>query len=57
MYAHLHPLTHPSTNDRTPTQYRVMHALYGHGVPVPKMFCFCNDDSVIGMRKYIHVYL
>jgi aminoglycoside phosphotransferase (APT) family kinase protein len=29
-------------------EYRVMHALAGSRVPVPRMHCLCDDTSVIG---------
>src|SRR5919197_4957059 len=29
-------------------EYRVMSALYGSDVPVPKTLCLCVDESVIG---------
>jgi aminoglycoside phosphotransferase (APT) family kinase protein len=34
-------------------EYRVMAALYGHGVPVPRMVALCEDESVIGRAFYV----
>ena len=34
-------------------EYRVMDALYGSEVPVPKMYALCEDVSVIGTKFYI----
>jgi len=34
-------------------EYRVMHALAGTGVPVPKMVLYCEDRSVIGTPFYV----
>ena len=34
-------------------EYRVMRALAGTGVPVPKMLCLCEDPSVIGAKFYL----
>jgi aminoglycoside phosphotransferase (APT) family kinase protein len=34
-------------------EYRVMTALEGSEVPVPKTFCLCQDDSVIGTAFYV----
>jgi aminoglycoside phosphotransferase (APT) family kinase protein len=34
-------------------EYRVMKALEGSAVPVPKMYCLCDDTSVIGTRFYV----
>jgi aminoglycoside phosphotransferase (APT) family kinase protein len=34
-------------------EYRVMAALAGTGVPVPKMYCLCEDTSVIGTKFYV----
>jgi len=37
-------------------EYRVMTALYGSGVPVPKTWCLCEDESVIGTAFYVMEY-
>jgi aminoglycoside phosphotransferase (APT) family kinase protein len=34
-------------------EYRVMAALAGHGVPVPRMHALCDDEAVIGRAFYI----
>lgn len=34
-------------------EYRVMHALWDTGVPVPKMYCLCEDTDVIGTKFYV----
>ena len=34
-------------------EYTVMRGLQGTDVPVPKMFCLCEDESVIGRAFYI----
>ena len=38
-------------------EYRVMKALADTGVPVPRMYALCEDDSVIGTAFYIMEYL
>ena len=34
-------------------EFAVMHALQGTGVPVAKMHCLCEDESVIGRAFYV----
>jgi len=34
-------------------EFRVLTALYGSAVPVPKPLCLCTDDSVIGTMFYL----
>ncbi len=34
-------------------EYRVMAALASSAVPVPRMYCLCEDSSVIGTKFYI----
>ena len=34
-------------------EYRVITALHGSGVPVPRTFCLCEDSSVIGTPFYV----
>lgn len=34
-------------------EYRVMHALRESAVPVPQMFLFCDDQSIIGREFYV----
>ena len=41
-----------------PYNSQVLQALGAHTkVPVPKVFCLCNDPSVIGTAFYIMEYL
>ncbi|MEN9806506.1 MAG: hypothetical protein RL756_1026 [Pseudomonadota bacterium] len=34
-------------------EHRVMHALAGSGVPVPRMITLCEDSSIIGTKFYV----
>ncbi len=34
-------------------EYRVMRALEGSGVPVPRMLCFCEDETLLGTPFYV----
>ncbi|HAL41603.1 MAG TPA: phosphotransferase family protein [Gammaproteobacteria bacterium] len=34
-------------------EYRVMHALWDTDVPVPKMYCLCEDPQIIGTKFYV----
>jgi len=34
-------------------EFKVMQGLQGTAVPVPKMFCLCEDESVIGRAFYV----
>lgn len=34
-------------------EFRVMRALHGSGVPVPRMHAYCNDPSVLGTAFFI----
>lgn len=38
-------------------EYKVIHALEKTDVPVPKAYCLCEDDSVIGTAFYIMEFL
>jgi aminoglycoside phosphotransferase (APT) family kinase protein len=38
-------------------EYRVMRALAGTAVPVPKVFALCEDDAVIGSAFYVMEFL
>ena len=38
-------------------EYRVMSALAGSGVPVPKTYHLCTDDTVIGSMFYLMEYV
>ena len=34
-------------------EYRVMRALFDTDVPVPKMYCLCEDTAIIGTKFYV----
>ena len=34
-------------------EYRVLKALHGSGVPVPAVYCLCEDAAVIGSAFYV----
>jgi aminoglycoside phosphotransferase (APT) family kinase protein len=34
-------------------EYRILHALQGTGVPVPRVHALCEDESVIGVAFYV----
>src|SRR4051794_10096746 len=38
-------------------EYKVMRGLAGTDVPVPRMFCLCEDESVIGRAFYVMEYM
>ncbi len=38
-------------------EYRVMKALQSSGVPVPRMFAYCNDESIVGTPFYLMEFL
>jgi aminoglycoside phosphotransferase (APT) family kinase protein len=38
-------------------EYRVMTALHSSEVPVPKTWCLCEDDAVIGTAFYVMEYV
>ncbi len=38
-------------------EYKVMQALAGTEVPVPRMYCLCEDESVIGRAFYIMEFM
>ena len=38
-------------------EYRVMKALHGSGVPVPRMFSYCEDESIVGTPFYLMEFL
>lgn len=38
-------------------EYRVMKALAGSGVPVPRMLAYCEDDSLLGTPFYVMEFL
>jgi aminoglycoside phosphotransferase (APT) family kinase protein len=38
-------------------EYAVMRGLHGTAVPVPRMYCLCEDESVIGRAFYVMEYM
>jgi len=38
-------------------EYRIIHALEKTDVPVPKAYCLCEDESVVGTPFYIMEFL
>jgi aminoglycoside phosphotransferase (APT) family kinase protein len=38
-------------------EFTVMHGLYGTDVPVPRMYCLCEDESIIGRAFYIMEFM
>ena len=38
-------------------EYRVMKALQGSSVPVPRMFAYCEDESIVGTPFYLMEFL
>jgi aminoglycoside phosphotransferase (APT) family kinase protein len=38
-------------------EFAVMSGLAGTGVPVPRMFCLCEDESVIGRAFYVMEFM
>lgn len=45
------------TAHKVDREYRIIHALEKTDVPVPKAYCLCEDDSVIGTAFYIMEFL
>ncbi|PTD12935.1 Acyl-CoA dehydrogenase family member 10 [Fusarium culmorum] len=45
------------TAHKVEREYRIMHALENTDVAVPKTYCLCEDDSVIGTPFYIMEFL
>ncbi|KAF1813607.1 APH-domain-containing protein [Eremomyces bilateralis CBS 781.70] len=45
------------TAHKVDREYRIIHALENTDVPVPKAYCLCEDDSVIGTAFYIMEFL
>lgn len=45
------------TAHKVEREYRVIHALEKTDVPVPKAYCLCEDDSVVGTPFYIMEFL
>jgi hypothetical protein len=50
-------LTCPQTAHKVDREYRIIHALENTDVPVPKAFCLCQDEKVIGTDFYIMEFL
>jgi len=46
-----------STAHAVDREFRVLKALYGSGVPVPRVYCLCMDDDVIGSAFYVRKLL
>ena len=46
-----------SASHQVEREYKAMHALRSSIVPVPNVFCLCEDDSVIGTPFYIMEFL
>jgi aminoglycoside phosphotransferase (APT) family kinase protein len=38
-------------------EFKVMRGLAGTGVPVPRMYCLCEDESVIGRAFYVMEFM
>lgn len=45
------------TAHKVEREYRILHALQDTDVPVPKVYCLCEDESVIGSKFYIMEFL
>ncbi|KAI6770023.1 hypothetical protein HG530_004652 [Fusarium avenaceum] len=45
------------TAHKVEREYRIMHALENTDVAVPKTYCLCEDDSIIGTPFYIMEFL
>lgn len=45
------------TAHRVDREYKIIHALEHTDVPVPKAYCLCEDDSIIGSAFYIMEFL
>lgn len=45
------------TAHKVDREYRIIHALENTDVPVPKAYCLCKDESVIGTDFYIMEFL
>jgi len=45
------------TAHRVDREYQIIHALGQTDVPVPKVYCLCQDDSVVGTDFYIMEFL
>ena len=38
-------------------EYKIIHALGKTDVPVPKTYCLCKDESIVGTDFYIMEFL
>ncbi|KAH3940505.1 hypothetical protein HBH98_050940 [Parastagonospora nodorum] len=45
------------TAHKVDREYRILHALENTDVPVPKTFCLCQDDKIVGTEFYIMEFL
>lgn len=45
------------TAHRVDREYKIIHALGKTDVPVPKVYCLCEDQSVVGTDFYIMEFL
>lgn len=45
------------TAHRVDREYKIINALGQTDVPVPKVYCLCEDNSVIGTAFYIMEFL
>ena len=45
------------TAHKVEREYRIIHALEKNDVPVPKAYCLCEDESVVGTPFYIMEFL
>ena len=45
------------TAHKVEREFRVLHALQGTSVAVPKTYCLCEDESVVGTPFYIMEFL
>ncbi|CAD6504179.1 BgTH12-05913 [Blumeria graminis f. sp. triticale] len=46
-----------STAHQVKREYQVLHALQNTDVPVPKVYCYCDDERVLGTPFYVMEYL
>lgn len=45
------------TAHKVDREYRIIHALENTDVPVPKAYCMCKDEAVVGTEFYIMEFL
>ena len=45
------------TAHKVDREYRIIHALERTDVPVPKTFCLCEDEAVVGTAFYVMEFL